>query len=109
MPGCYIIVKNNVIHGKTNDICIAWMINHCKNNAIHNKINDICIAWMLTHCKTTLFIVKSMIYVLPGCYIIVKTTQYIELHTHSTLPKLEKHNKNNGLCMNLHTVVQIVL
>ena len=50
-----------------------------------------------------------MIYVLPGCYIIVKTTQYIELHTHSTLPKLEKHNKNNGLCMNLHTVVQIVL
>ena len=59
--------ENNVIHCKINDICIAWMLNHCKNNAIHNKINDICIAWMLTHCKTTLFIVKSMIYVLPGC------------------------------------------
>ena len=43
--------KNNVIHCKTNDICIAWMLSHCKNNAIHNKINDICIAWMLNHYK----------------------------------------------------------
>ena len=35
--------KNNVIHNKINDICIAWILNHCKNNAIHCKINDICI------------------------------------------------------------------
>jgi len=43
--------RNNAIHCKINDICIAWMLNHCKNNAIHCKINDICIAWMLNHCK----------------------------------------------------------
>ena len=43
--------KNNVIHYKINDICIAWMLNHCKNIAIHSKINDICIARMLNHCK----------------------------------------------------------
>ena len=29
------------------------MLIHDKNNAIHYKINDICIAWMLNHCKTT--------------------------------------------------------
>ena len=58
--------KNNAIHCKVNDSCIAWTLTHCKNNAIHTKINDICIAWMLNHCKATQFIVKSTIYVLPG-------------------------------------------
>ena len=47
--GCQIIIKNNIIHCKINDICIVWMLNHYKNNAIHNKINDICIAWMPNH------------------------------------------------------------
>ena len=39
---------------------IILMLIHCKNNAIHCKIIDICISWMLIHCKT-------MLYVLPGC------------------------------------------
>jgi len=43
--------KHNAIHCKINDICIAWMVKHCKNNVIHNKINDIRIVWMLNHCK----------------------------------------------------------
>ena len=34
---------------------------HCKNNAIHRKINDICIAWMLNHCK------NNVIHLLSGC------------------------------------------
>jgi len=39
------------IHCKINDICIAWILIHCKNNAIHCKINDICTAWMLIPSK----------------------------------------------------------
>jgi len=38
-------LKNQGFPYKINDICIAWVLNHCKNNAIHCKINDICIAW----------------------------------------------------------------
>ena len=42
------------------------MLNHCKNNAIHCKINDICIAWTLTLCKN-----KRVFLYCPGggvCY-----------------------------------------
>ena len=58
--------KNNAMLCKINDACIAWTLTYCKNNALDCKINDICIAWMLV-VKTTQLIVKSMIYVLPGC------------------------------------------
>ena len=51
--------KNNAIHHKSNDICIVWMLSHCKNNAIHCKINDICIAWTLTLCKNNAILCKS--------------------------------------------------
>ena len=60
-----------------NNICIAWILNHCKNNAIQRKIDDICIAWMLNQCKNKAILVKSMIYVLPGLQNIVKTTLFI--------------------------------
>ena len=43
--------KNNVIHCKINDICIAWTLTLCKNNAIHCENNDICSVWMRSHCK----------------------------------------------------------
>ena len=44
---------------KINDICIAWMLTHCKNKANHCKINDICIAWRLTLCKNNAIHCKS--------------------------------------------------
>ena len=36
--------KNNAIHHKINDLCIAWMLINRKNNSIDGKINEICIA-----------------------------------------------------------------
>ena len=48
--------KNNAIHCKINDMCIAVMLIHYKNNAHHAKVNDICIALMLIHRKTTLLL-----------------------------------------------------
>ena len=51
--------KNNAIHCKINDICIAWTLILCKNNAIHCKSNDICIVWMLSHCKNNVIHCKN--------------------------------------------------
>ena len=70
---------NNVIHCKVKDTCIAWVLTHCKNNAIHCKNDDVGVAWMLSNgkIKKALFIVKSMIYVLPVCEVIAKTTLFI--------------------------------
>ena len=43
--------KNNAIHSRINDICIARPLSHHKNNSIHCEINGICIAWMVIHDK----------------------------------------------------------
>ena len=63
-----LLCNDNAIHCEINDtLRIAWMLIQCKNDAIHCKINDMCIAWMLIHCKNNQSIIKSKIYVLPGC------------------------------------------